>query len=140
MYAVTSTSRCRFPSRRMWSPCIPSDLDKLALAFTGTGFDDSQQVGGRLVRHPLTASLLRVAADRPRRWPDAVAAIAQQTREWSSVLADDPRRRRRGARTVRRPCLTLTRKYPHRSDETAVLSRGAGLDTGGDPPEAGSLA
>ena len=68
----------------------PSDLDELALAFTGIRFDDSQRVGDRLVRHRLTASLLRVAADQPRRWPDAVAAIAQQTPEWGSVLADDP--------------------------------------------------
>ena len=68
----------------------PSDLDELALAFTGTGFDDSQQVGDRVIRHRLTASLLRAAADRPRRWPDAVAAIAQQVPEWGAVLVHDP--------------------------------------------------
>ena len=67
----------------------PSGLDELALAFTSTGFDDPQKVGDRLLRHRLTASLLRTVADRPRRWPDAVAAIAQQIPEWGSVLVDD---------------------------------------------------
>lgn len=67
----------------------PSDLDELALAFTSAGFDDSREVGDRLVRHRLTASLLRAAGDRPRPWPDAVAAIAQQVPEWGAVLADD---------------------------------------------------
>lgn len=68
----------------------PSDLDGLAQAFTRTGFDNPQDVGDRLVRHRLTASLLRNVADQPRRWPDAVAAIAQQAPEWGAVLADDP--------------------------------------------------
>jgi ATP-dependent helicase YprA (DUF1998 family) len=67
----------------------PLDLDALAEAFTGVGFDDAQAVGDRLLRHRVTASLLRVAADRPRRWPDAVAAIAQQVPEWGAALARD---------------------------------------------------
>ena len=38
----------------------------------------------------ITASLLRVAADHPRRWPDAVAGVAQQVQEWGIALAEDP--------------------------------------------------
>jgi len=67
----------------------PLDLDGLAEAFTGVEFDDRQAVGDRLLRHRVTASLLRVAADRPRQWPDAVAGIAQQVPEWGSALALD---------------------------------------------------
>ena len=65
-------------------------LDELARAFTGNAFDDPQAVGDRLLRHHVTASLLRVAADRPRLWADAVAGVAQQVPEWGRVLADDP--------------------------------------------------
>jgi ATP-dependent helicase YprA (DUF1998 family) len=64
--------------------------DVLAKAFTGTGFDDAQSVGDRLLRHHLTASLLRVAGDRPRFWTDAVAAVAQQAPDWGKFMADDP--------------------------------------------------
>lgn len=67
-----------------------SGRDDLARAFTGSPFDDAQAVGDRLLRHHVTASLLRVAADRPRQWDDAVAAVAQQVPEWGRVLADDP--------------------------------------------------
>ncbi|MGI8901901.1 MAG: DEAD/DEAH box helicase [Nocardioides sp.] len=67
----------------------PRDLDALAEAFTGEVFDDPQVVGDRLLRHRVTASMLRVAADRPRRWPDAVAGIAQQVPEWGAALARD---------------------------------------------------
>lgn len=67
----------------------PLDLDALAEAFTGFGFDDAQAVGDRLLRHRLTASLLRVAAARPRAWQDAVAAIAQQLPEWGEALTRD---------------------------------------------------
>ena len=68
----------------------PSDLDGLAEAFTGVGFDDAQAVGDRLLRHRITASLLRVAADHPRRWPDAVAGVAQQVQEWGMALGREP--------------------------------------------------
>jgi len=68
----------------------PSDLDGLAEAFTGVGFDDAQAVGDRLLRHRITASLLRVVADHPRSWPDAVAGVAQQVQEWGIALAEDP--------------------------------------------------
>ena len=68
----------------------PSDLDGLAEAFTGTGFDDAQAVGDRLLRHRITASLLRVVAEHPRRWPDAVAGVAQQVQEWGMAHAEDP--------------------------------------------------
>ena len=64
--------------------------DDLAHAFTGVGFDDPQAVGDRLLRHHITASLLRVAADRPRLWTDAVAAVAQQVPDWGRFMADDP--------------------------------------------------
>lgn len=67
----------------------PRDLDALAKAFTGVIFDDPGAVGDRLLQHRVTASLLRVAADRPRRWPDAVASIAQQVPEWGEALARD---------------------------------------------------
>jgi len=67
----------------------PRDLDALADAFTGAGFDDPQAVGDRLLRHRVTASLLRVASNRPRRWPDAVAGIAQQVPEWGAAMARD---------------------------------------------------
>jgi ATP-dependent helicase YprA (DUF1998 family) len=67
----------------------PRDLDALAEAFTGSEFDDAQAVGDRLLRHRVTASLLRVAADRPRRWPDAVVGIAQQVPEWGAAMARD---------------------------------------------------
>lgn len=67
----------------------PGDIDALAEAFTGTDFDDAQTVGDRLLRHRVTASLLRVAADRPRPWPDAVAGIAQQVPEWGAAMAHD---------------------------------------------------
>lgn len=67
----------------------PLDLDALATAFTGTFFDDSQAVGDRLLKHHITASLLRVAADRPRTWPDAVAGIAQQVPVWGEALVRD---------------------------------------------------
>ncbi|MEV4419507.1 DEAD/DEAH box helicase [Patulibacter sp. NPDC049589] len=68
----------------------PEDLDGLARAFTGEPFDDAQVVGRRLLRHHVTASLLRVAADRPRLWSDAVAGVAQYVQEWGRVLADEP--------------------------------------------------
>ncbi len=64
--------------------------EALAQAFTGSGFDDPQAVGDRLLRHPLTAALLRVTAERPRSWGTAVAAIAQQTPAWGKVHPDDP--------------------------------------------------
>lgn len=64
--------------------------DQLALAFTGTGFDDAQAVGDRLLRHPLTAAMLRVVAERPRAWEAAVAAIAQQVPDWGKVHPDQP--------------------------------------------------
>ena len=67
----------------------PSDRDGLAFAFTGVGFDDAQAVGDRLLRHRVTASLLRVAAEHPRRWPDAVDGVAQQVQEWGKALADN---------------------------------------------------
>ncbi|MEW6474309.1 MAG: DEAD/DEAH box helicase [Actinomycetota bacterium] len=66
------------------------DLDALAEAFTGVFFDDAQDVGDRLVRHHLTASLLRVASDRPRAWRDAVAGVAQQVPAWGAALARHP--------------------------------------------------
>jgi len=65
------------------------DLDGLAEAFTGVHFDDAQAVGDRLIRHRLTASLLRVAGDQPRQWGDAVASIAQQIPEWGDALTRD---------------------------------------------------
>ena len=68
----------------------PAELDGLAEAFTGVGFDDAQAVGDRLLRHRITASLLRVAADHPRSWPDAVVGVAQQVQEWGIALAEDP--------------------------------------------------
>lgn len=68
----------------------PRDLDALAEAFTGAAFDDAQAVGDRLLRHRVTAGLLRVAAERPRRWADAVAAIALQVPEWGPAIAQDP--------------------------------------------------
>ena len=59
----TSTSPCR---RRTRPQLRPSTLatrcrgaTQLALAFTGTGFDDAQDVGDRLLRHPLTAAMLQ---------------------------------------------------------------------------------
>jgi len=67
-----------------------SGREALARAFTGESFDDPRSVGDRLLRHPVTASLLRVAAERPRRWPDAVAAVAQQVPDWGRWLADEP--------------------------------------------------
>jgi ATP-dependent helicase YprA (DUF1998 family) len=67
-----------------------SGRDALARAFTGEGFDSPQAVGDRLLRHHVTASLLRVAADRPRLWGDAVAAVAQQVPDWGRLLADEP--------------------------------------------------
>lgn len=66
-----------------------TDRDALARAFTGHGFDDAQAVGDRLVRHHLTASLLRVAAERPRQWRDAVDGVAQQVPEWGRRLVSD---------------------------------------------------
>ena len=68
----------------------PSDLDGLAEAFTGAGFDDAQAVGDRLLRHRIMASLLRVTAEHPRRWPDAVAGVAQQVQEWGMAHAENP--------------------------------------------------
>lgn len=67
----------------------PLDLDALAEVFTGEGFDDPQAVGDRLLQHRVTASLLRVAAEQPRRWPDAVAAVAQQVPEWGEAMGRD---------------------------------------------------
>ncbi len=64
--------------------------DALARAFTGEGFDNPQAVGDRLLRHHVAASLLHVAADRPRPWTDAVAAVGQRVPEWGRVLADHP--------------------------------------------------
>lgn len=69
---------------------IDAGRDTLARAFTGLGFDDAQSVGDRLLRHHITASLLRVAADRPRLWADVVAAVAQQVPDWGRFMADDP--------------------------------------------------
>jgi ATP-dependent helicase YprA (DUF1998 family) len=67
----------------------PLDLDALAGAFTGELFDEPHLVGGRLLTHRITASLLRVAADRPRTWPDAVAALCAQVAEWDAVRQRD---------------------------------------------------
>ena len=67
-----------------------SGRNQLALAFTETGFDDAQDVGDRLLRHPLTAAMLRVAAERPRAWEAAVGAIAQQVPDWGKVYPDQP--------------------------------------------------
>ena len=64
--------------------------DRLARAFTGSEFDDPQSVGDLLLQHHVTASLLRVAADRPRVWTDAVAGVAQQVPDWGRFMADDP--------------------------------------------------
>jgi len=68
----------------------PSDLDGLAQEFTGETFDTAQAVGDRLLKHHITASLLRVASDRPRVWVDAVAGIAQQVPAWGEALKRDP--------------------------------------------------
>ena len=78
------------PSPRSVADLDHADLDGLAVAFTGIEFDDAQQVGDRLLRHSLTASLLRVVSEHPRRWPDAVAGVCQQVREWGMELANDP--------------------------------------------------
>ena len=64
--------------------------EALARAFTEEGFDDPRDVGDRLLKHHVTASLLRVAADRPRLWSDAVAAMARRVPEWGRVLPDYP--------------------------------------------------
>lgn len=68
----------------------PLDLDALAEAFTGEAFDEAHLVGQRLLRHRVTASLLRVASDRPRTWSDAVVALTAQIPEWDAVRRSDP--------------------------------------------------
>ena len=92
--ARISTSRCRRQTRVSVAQIdligSRAGRDALARAFTGVGFDDAQAVGDRLLRHHITASLLRVAADRPRLWADAVAAVAQQVPDWGRFVADDP--------------------------------------------------
>ena len=67
----------------------PLDINAVAEAFTGEIFDDAQLVGDRLLRHHITASLLRVAADRPRVWADAVTGVAQQVPVWGEALSRD---------------------------------------------------
>ena len=62
----------------------PRNLDDVALAFTGVVFDDPQEVGDRLLRHPITAALLRVAADTPSRWEYVVVNLAAVIPEWSA--------------------------------------------------------
>jgi ATP-dependent helicase YprA (DUF1998 family) len=78
------------PSPESLIPYESLDRDMLALAFTGVGFDEAIAVGERLLRHNLTAALLRVAADRPRQWSDAVVAIAQQIQPWGEAMTRSP--------------------------------------------------
>ncbi len=79
------------PAPRAVAALEPADLDGLAEAFTGVGFDDPQLVGDRLLRHSVTASLLRVVADHP--FPPLAGRSGrkcQQVREWGMELARDP--------------------------------------------------
>ncbi len=66
-----------------------NDVDALARAFTGHGFDDAAAVGDRLLRHRITASLLRLAADHPRSWPDLLQGLGAQVPEWGQALERD---------------------------------------------------
>ena len=66
----------------------PSDADALALAFTGTGFDDPQEVGDRLLRHPLTSTLLQISSASPRAWDDVVLNVGARTERWCQTAID----------------------------------------------------
>ena len=68
----------------------PSDHDRLAEAFTGTEFDEAQLVGDRLLCHPLTAQLLRIAAAAPRSWDEVVVTLAARAPQWAQTAKDRP--------------------------------------------------
>ena len=92
----------------------------LALAFTDTAFDDAQDVGDRLLRHPLTAAMFRVAAERPRNWDAAVAAMTADAPAWGKVHADQPAEAGSRARAVRRAHLSSPRPDRQRRTTPAV--------------------
>ena len=77
------------PDPREVAALDPGDVDALAMAFVGTGFDDAQDIGDLLLRHRVTRSLLSVAAVRPRTWPDAVDGVSRSLPEWERVHAED---------------------------------------------------
>ncbi len=68
----------------------PFDLDALAMVFTGEGFDTPEDVGDRLLRHPLTAGLLHIASHTPRVWGDVVVTLAARVPTWSTAVIEDP--------------------------------------------------
>jgi len=78
------------PDPRVVAGLADGDLDGLAGAFTRLPFDDPQAVGDRLLRHRLTAALLRQVAAGPRAWRDLVVVLAGQVPEWRRFLDDDP--------------------------------------------------
>lgn len=78
------------PIPRAVADLADGDLDALARLFTGEPFDDAQAVGDRLLKHRLTATLLRHAAAGPRPWRDLVVVLASQLPEWRAALDDDP--------------------------------------------------
>lgn len=78
------------PDPRAVASLADDDLDGLAQAFTGAPFDDPQEVGDRLLRHRLTATLLRHTAATPRAWRDLVVVLAGQLPEWRRFLDEDP--------------------------------------------------
>jgi hypothetical protein len=78
------------PDPRVVAGLADGDLDGLASAFTRLPFDDPQAVGDRLLRHRLTAALLRQVAAGPRAWRDLVVVLAGQVPEWRRFLDDDP--------------------------------------------------
>lgn len=78
------------PDPRTVAALADDDHDTLARAFTLAPFDDPQAVGDRLLRHRLTAALLRHTAGTPRAWRDLVVVLAGQLPEWRRYLDEDP--------------------------------------------------
>lgn len=78
------------PNPALVAGLSPIEINELAQAFTGEPFDDPQLVGDRLLRHPVTANLLRVASGTPRTWPDVVTALVARVPEWAAVHRNMP--------------------------------------------------
>ena len=104
---------------RPWRPGLDASK-QLALAFTGVGFDDAQDVGDRLLRHRLTASMLRVAAERPRRWRGSGRRRSPSRSPIGAASSRSARRGWRGAGAIRRADLAGARPDRQRRRAAAV--------------------
>jgi ATP-dependent helicase YprA (DUF1998 family) len=78
------------PDPRRVAAIPDGDFDALARAFTLSPMGDAQDLGDCLLRHRLTAALLRHASGAPRAWRDLVVVLGGQIPEWRAALQDAP--------------------------------------------------